>query len=117
MFDAQFIGELARLEESIRIVDRTGFQFGVESLQVEGEVLNASLAELDVCVTNPFSNDGGIAPRHLEHTVGHIDPDDLAVRSDHLRRDEADFSRATAEVEDNFTGPQMGAGIASSILT
>src|SRR2546421_4037696 len=45
-------------------------------------------------------------PRHFEHRRGHIDPDNLPVRPDHLHGDQAIEASATADIDDPLTGPE-----------
>src|SRR6266567_8712087 len=46
-------------------------------------------------------------PRPFEHRRGHIDPDDLSIWADHLRRDQAIEAGATADIDDLLTGLEV----------
>ena len=61
-FDSKFFGEFLSFDESVRRVDRLGFQLGFKPLQIEREVLNPAFAKFDVGMAN-------ILWHHLSFTV------------------------------------------------
>ena len=88
----------------------------VQPLQIESEILDAAPPKLHVCVADPLGDDRRVSTGDLQHLGGHVDADDLARLSHHLRRDEADLACAAAQIEDSLTRPEIAAGIAAAVV-
>ena len=113
---AQFRGEFARAEKSMGVGDGPRFQLRVQPLQIQREILDAALAKLHIGKPDPLRHHRRIAPRHLQHRVGHIHADHPPRRAHHLRRDETNLSRPAPEIEHRLPGPQMLARIAAAVV-
>ena len=113
---AQFRREFARAEKSVGVGDGPRFQLRVQPLQIQGEILDAALAKLHIGKPDPLRHDGRIAPRDLQHCIGHVHADHAPRRAHHLRRDETNLSRPAPEIEHRLPGPQMLARIAAAVV-
>jgi len=116
MLDAKLLRQLIRCEERGSVVDRAPFQFRVEHVNAEGEVLDAAFAKLDVRVADTLRHDWRIPARDLEHLVGHINADDFSFRPHHLRGDETNLSSAASEIEHRLAFPEISARIAATVI-
>src|SRR5206468_3965837 len=92
------------------------FQLSIQQFQIEPQILDTAFAKFHVRVAEAFGDDRRIAPRDLQHLVGHIDANDFTVRPDDLCGDETDFSRAAAQIEDRFAFTQVTRGIATAVI-
>ena len=79
--------------------------------------MNTAFAKFHVRKTDPLRDDRRISARHLEHFIGHIDADHFAFEPDDLRGDKADFSRAAAQIEDDFAFAQITRRVAAPVIT
>src|SRR4051794_15784247 len=107
MLDAKLLRQLIRCEERGSIADRAPFQFRVEHVNAQGEVLDPAFPELDVRVADALRHDWGIPARDLEHLIGHINPDDFSLRPHYLRGDETNLSGAASEIEHRLAFPEI----------
>ena len=80
------------------------------------EILDAALPEFDVVVADPARDLLNAAPRQRERLVVHVDADDAAGGADDLARDEADLSRARAQIEHGLPCAKVPAGIAAAMV-
>src|SRR5262249_3624014 len=73
---------------------------GVESSEIECEVLDARASELDVREAEALRHDRSGASGESEHLVVQVDTDHPSLRSRELSGDEADLPAAAPEAED-----------------
>src|SRR4051812_10090450 len=99
LFDAQLLRQLIRGQERSGIADWPPFQFRIEQIDAQGQVLDPAFAKLDVPVTNSFRHHGRVSPRYFQHLVRHVDSDNLATPANHLRRDETNLPGAAPQIE------------------
>src|SRR4029077_18851442 len=116
MFYAQFLGKLICLQERSRVRNRSRLKFGVELLQIQGQILDSAFAKFDVPVADTLGHNRRVATCHREHLVRHINTNNHAFRADNLRGDKADLSRATAKIENRLAFPKISTRVAASVV-
>ena len=89
----------------------------LKAVEVELQVLNESVAELDVGVANLAAGDlVAVLAGEGEHLAVAVDADDAAGWPDRLRQDVTEFAAARAEVDDGFTHVHEPGGIAAAVV-
>ena len=68
MFDAQLLRELIGAQERGCIGNRARFQFRIEFLQIEREILDATYAKFDISVTNPCRDERRVAAGDFKYS-------------------------------------------------
>jgi len=116
VFHPQFLRKFIGAEERSSVGNRPRFQFLIELLEIECEVLDATFSKLDVRVANPLRHNRCVRARDLQHLVGHVYADHAPVGTDYLRRDKADLAGAAPEIEHRLAFANIFAGIAATVI-
>ncbi len=96
--------------------DRVDGEPATQGFEVQGEILDAALAEFDVAVPDPLGHLRGGASGQREHVVVEVDADHLAGRADDLGGDEADLPATAAQVQHGLTWREVTAGIPAAVI-
>ena len=119
--DERFLAPQLRTEvfqrgEVDRVVDRILAEIAIDAILVEPQVLNLAAPELDVRVAHGLRHRWSCLPRQLERLVVRVDADHASRRTDHLSGDEADLSRAAAQVENRIPLSHVDGRIPAAVV-
>src|SRR5271157_2812684 len=89
---------------------------GVETIEIERKILDASPAELDIGESDLLGHQGCCMACEVEHLLVHVDADHAAFGSRDLRGNKADLAAAAPGIEDHVSLTHVARGVSATVI-